>query len=85
MGEVLDLYYMIFEEDSGDVHFIWLWRLCPKSNVFARETQYVSEITKYLNSSGLSMNDDYILYSDVLDSIAMLYWNKSVSRWGHGV
>ncbi|MBE6096659.1 MAG: hypothetical protein E7198_02550 [Schwartzia succinivorans] len=50
--------------------------------VSVTKPEYVAEITRYLNSAGLSINDDYMLYGDVLDSIAMLYWDKSVSRWG---
>lgn len=46
---------------------------------------YVAEIKTYLNSAGLKIKDDYVLYSDVIDAISKLYWDASVSRWGHGV
>lgn len=50
--------------------------------VSVMKSGYISEIAGYLASVGMYINDGYMLYMDMLDSIAVSYWNKSVSRWG---
>lgn len=47
--------------------------------------KYVEEIVSYLNRVELRRYKDYILYSDLLEELIKLYWQKSVCKWGRKI